>query len=29
LVAALKFVSLCLGIAIVWLGAPVVVGRLL
>jgi hypothetical protein len=28
LVAALKFVSLCLGFAVIWLGVPVVVGRL-
>jgi hypothetical protein len=28
LVATLKFVSLCLGFAIVWLGVPVVLGRL-
>lgn len=28
LIAALKFVSLCIGFAIVWLGVPLVVGRL-
>lgn len=28
LVAALKFVSLCLGLAIAWLGVPIVVGYL-
>jgi hypothetical protein len=28
LVAALKFFSLCLGFAIVWLGVPVIFGRL-
>lgn len=29
LVAALKFISLCLGFAIVWVGVPMVFGRLL
>lgn len=28
LVAALKFLSLCLGFAIFWLGVPIVVGHL-